>query len=315
MRVVTIALVFVALAACERGAGSQPEASETPTYGNGDRGNTARIVSLSPAISQALALLGCSDCVVGRTPWCLSLPESIPIAGSLREIDAEALLALGPTLVLAQWEGSNSLDDELSRVCEFMNIPLRRVHVDSLSDVREMVALVATLSCAQSQLAAQWTAALAEATLPMAQADIRTLIISEGDAYLAFGRHTYVSDLLECIGGRNAIERTGYPSLTVEDLLAIQPEMILFVGASPADAAALDQRLVDLGMPEVPRGARTYAVDSVAFTPGPGVLQTARSIRASLLARGAVDPQAVPDLSLPQPEVTPSDDLQPGASP
>ena len=56
-----------------------------------------QIVSLSPAISRSLVDFGFEEFVIGRTPWCTSLDDSIPIAGDLMEIDYERLIELDPT--------------------------------------------------------------------------------------------------------------------------------------------------------------------------------------------------------------------------
>lgn len=66
-----------------------------------------RIVSLVPSDTHNLIALGVRDRLVGRTRYCVEPKgevESIPIVGGTKDLDAEAICALSPDLVIANQE-------------------------------------------------------------------------------------------------------------------------------------------------------------------------------------------------------------------
>ena len=64
-----------------------------------------RIVSLVPSDTHNVIALGAADRLVGRTRYCES-PEvaAAPVVGGTKDVDVEAVLALGPDLVIANQE-------------------------------------------------------------------------------------------------------------------------------------------------------------------------------------------------------------------
>jgi ABC-type Fe3+-hydroxamate transport system substrate-binding protein len=64
-----------------------------------------RIVSLVPSDTHSLIALGAVDRLVGRTTYCES-PEAahVPTVGGTKDVDVEAVIALGPHLVIANQE-------------------------------------------------------------------------------------------------------------------------------------------------------------------------------------------------------------------
>jgi len=63
----------------------------------------ARIVSLSPSLTDAVWTLGLGDRLGGRSAWCWRPPEvrRLPVVGSYTEVREDRLAALEPDLVLA----------------------------------------------------------------------------------------------------------------------------------------------------------------------------------------------------------------------
>lgn len=67
--------------------------------------STIRIVSLSPAATETLSLLGLEDEIVGITPWCsmyLNNPSGKEIAGTYLDIRFDVLSKLAPDVVFLQ---------------------------------------------------------------------------------------------------------------------------------------------------------------------------------------------------------------------
>jgi ABC-type Fe3+-hydroxamate transport system substrate-binding protein len=64
-----------------------------------------RVVSLVPSDTHSLIALGAAERIVGRTKYCES-PEvaHVPVVGGTKDVDVDAVIALGPHLVVANQE-------------------------------------------------------------------------------------------------------------------------------------------------------------------------------------------------------------------
>jgi iron complex transport system substrate-binding protein len=74
------------------------------------------------------------------------------------------------------------------------------------------------------------------------------LLLWSVDPPAAFGPESFLGELLERLGGRNVIEVGGYPGLTLEDVLHLDPSTIVLFADDEADvdAAARLGRLATL---------------------------------------------------------------------
>jgi iron complex transport system substrate-binding protein len=81
----------VALGACSRGRGAHAAPSDAH-----------RIVSVTPSTTEALFAMGAGDRLVGRSRFCDWPPEAkaLPVVGGFIDVDLEAILQLGPDLVV-----------------------------------------------------------------------------------------------------------------------------------------------------------------------------------------------------------------------
>lgn len=209
----------------------------------------ARIVSLSPAMTECVAELGLADRLVGRTPWCQACPADVPVVGTLLDVDAEAMVRAAPNLVLVQ-PPAQGTDPSLARLASTHGWTVREWRINGLEDARAaMDGLARAAADADPVIAdavharhAAWCAALDAALEPLPASaagsdEDRVLVMMGGLEGIAFGRGTYIDDALERLGVANALERSGYPALSVEDLVRIAPTAVIVIGV--ADAATL----------------------------------------------------------------------------
>lgn len=209
------------MAACARGPA--PKVAQGP-----------RVVSLSPAITRTVESLAAGDRVVGCTPWCGI--AGVPIVGSLEDRNAEAILALRPTLLLRQGKEPDAVLDDAVAALGGRSLGWR---LNSLADVERMVA---ELGRALDEAGAAGCAVGAERVLAAHReaigARVRTagpvLFLFAADPPAAFGAGTYLDELWRSMGGTNAIVQQGYPSLTAEDVLRLRPRAVAIVSAGPA---------------------------------------------------------------------------------
>jgi iron complex transport system substrate-binding protein len=196
-----------------------------------------RIVSLSPALTHTVEALGGAPAIVGCTPWCGA--AGARVVGSLEDRDLEAIAALRPTAVLRQ---ARDADPALERVAASVGATVQRWRLDSVADVRDSLEPLAELLAAGGidgarDAAARVVAAHEQALRPTVQAAGAVLFVFSLDPPTAFGAGTYVDDLWRAMGGRNAIERPGYPALTAEDVLRMAPTALVLVGTAAGTAA------------------------------------------------------------------------------
>ena len=88
-----------------------------------------RVVSLVPSDTHSLFALGLGDRVVGRTRYCDAPAEAARVAtvGGTKDVDVDAVLDLGPELVIANQEenGRAALERLATRVPVLVSLPRR----------------------------------------------------------------------------------------------------------------------------------------------------------------------------------------------
>ena len=250
-----------------------------------------RIVSLVPSITEVLFEFGYGDQVVGITDYCTEPAADVvhkPRIGGTKNPDIPAIMAMQPQLVLAVAEENRRHDVEQ---LEAADIPVYvfepgtvRAGIDLLWRVADL------LDCRD---AAGPSVEVIEATYADIQAQtagrepVRVFCPIWKDPYMTIGEGTYINDMLRVCGGDNifaerqrrfplaadlglAPERTGarddgrdrrYPRVTLEEMAALQPEVIVL----PDEPYVFSESDVDDFRPfaEVPavRDERIHLID------------------------------------------------------
>jgi ABC-type Fe3+-hydroxamate transport system substrate-binding protein len=221
--------------------------------------NGPRIVSLVPSYTESLFDLGFGKSVVGITDFCsrpLNELAHIPRVGGVADARVEVILALAPDLVIANQEENrpetiNALSERGLKV--WLTFPKS---VEEMMDVLVgMVALFhdeqASVKVRMLETALDWVSQATEQSQMRFFAPVWQERTPDGTPWwMTFNRQTYSSDLLERLGGCNifanrvrrypldadlgtgAPEPAGerdvrYPRVTVSEVLAAQPEVIL----------------------------------------------------------------------------------------
>lgn len=187
---------------------------------------------------------------MGRTPWC-ETSRDVAIVGTLLDLNAEALVAADPTVVLVQ-PPSQGADRTLATLAAHGGWRVSQFQIESLADVEQLVPAVAeaiadgSVAGDRARLAARAAEVfqrLQQALSPLAVAKdagavLIVLVASEGADAMAFGRGTYIGDFLDRVGATNAVERSGYPTLSTEELLDSHAQTIIVIGGESSDAAS-----------------------------------------------------------------------------
>ena len=121
----------------------------------------------------------------------------------------------------------------------------------------------------------------------------RTLIISDVDPTLAFGKGSYLHELLLALGGHNATEASGYPTYTFEDVVRLDPEAIVIVKYNVNDDVEPLDFLGALAQAQIKAvDSRRVAVltHPDAILPSTGLIGVAEELRKILVSFAASKP-------------------------
>ena len=202
-----------------------------------------RIVSLAPHLTELVYAAGGGDTLVGTVEFS-DFPEaarSLPRVGDAWRVDLERLLALHPDIVLT-WTSGTPPDI----VARLDTLHLRRVDIATfrLADVPvalqtlgELTGTPATARAAADSFSTQ-IAALRDR---YAHATPVTVFIQLDDQplFTVNSRHI-ISEIVELCGGRNIFATLPQlaPSISVEAVVAADPQVILSTDDTIADPAA-----------------------------------------------------------------------------
>jgi iron complex transport system substrate-binding protein len=179
-----------------------------------------------------LYALGLEEKVVAVTPFCDYPPEAqskTHLGGMNPSI--EQILALKPDLVLVP---QDMIQPDLLQQLDRFKISTFVLHAAQLEDVLAQIQSIARLfdrSKAGDELAAtirQRTAVVKERTQPLARQ--RVLYVLNTDPLQTVGPGSFIHQLIELAGGDNiaADMSMAYPKFALEEVLARDPEVIIF---------------------------------------------------------------------------------------
>jgi ABC-type Fe3+-hydroxamate transport system substrate-binding protein len=197
-----------------------------------------RVVSLVPSLTETLFDLGAGDDVIAITDFCIFPPDlDRPRIGGTKNPRIDEIRALAPDLVYVNLE--ENLERHAKAIEEFAP-----VFVTEPKTVDDVATLVTTLGMIhdRNDRARELNEALAQERGHLAEFTFAVPIWKK--PWMWCGGDTYVSNLVESIGGSNLLrDHVRYPTLDLEDVLALKPD-IVFLPDEPYlftadDAAAI----------------------------------------------------------------------------
>jgi len=180
-----------------------------------------RVVSLVPSLTETLFDLGAGDSVAGITDFCI-FPEGLerPRVGGTKNPHIKEIRALAPDLVYMNLE--ENLERHAKQIAEFA--PVFVTEPKTVDDVSDLITTLGAIhQCVEKAR------------------ELRDALDHERGAIAAFtfavpiwkkpwmwcGGDTYVSNLVESIGGRNVLrDHERYPSLTLDEVFAHKPDIV-----------------------------------------------------------------------------------------
>ena len=247
-----------------------------------------RIVSLVPSTTELLCALGLADALVGVTVYCVEPREVVrgkTRVGGEKDPDLDTIRALAPELVVANIEENRREDVEALRAAGidvFVTYP--RSVAESVAMIRELGAVTGAVTAAQRLLDELEPLETAVRHRLAGRRPTPCFYPIWREPWMTIGHDTYIHDVLETCGGANVFaDRTRYPTVSLDEVAARSPEVVLlpdepfrFRRAHLRDFEAYP------GMPAVREG-RVELVDGKRFSwHGPRLAEALRTVPAML---------------------------------
>ena len=205
-------------------------------------GTPQRIVSLSPSTTEALFALGGGGLLVGRSRYCDYPPEAtrLPQVGGYVDPNLEAVLGLAPDLVVG---ARGPMGTKITDALDQRGIPWFFPKTESFQEIRTMIGDLGQRTGHDhdaKRILADLDASLAHTRSRVAgRTKPRTLLVFGFEPIVVAGPAGFANEILTAAGGENVVrEGEAYPTLGMERVLALDPDVILNAVMSEANAAA-----------------------------------------------------------------------------
>lgn len=188
-----------------------------------------RVVSLSPEITEIIYALGAGDMLVGRSTYCDYPAEvlEVPAVGDLYAMDLEAIAAVEPTLVIL----SGFVDDDTVAAIEGLGTEVLVLSdgttLDSMFDLISGVGEALGLEDEAADLIATTSEAID--AIEVEETDVSVYYVVGYGEYGDFtaDSNTFINDIILTAGGVNAGAAAENWYISLEDLIAADPDIIV----------------------------------------------------------------------------------------
>lgn len=253
-----------------------------------------RVVTLSPDLTETIYTLGLEDRLVGDTSYC-DTPAAAklkPHIGEPLNPSLEAIVALQPDLVLA----STSINRrETVDAIAKLGIAVYASNPRTVRGVLASIARIAQVIGADAQgnaLVAQLQARLDKVQASLRELPlIHVLFVVWEEPLISIGQNTFIADALRWAGAESIVtSRQNWPQISLEEVVRLQPDYILFTASHGGDRKKLDDvqsRPAWKGLQAVELGHVIVSTDEIA-RPSAGLVdaieQLARKLRPELFS-------------------------------
>jgi iron complex transport system substrate-binding protein len=193
-----------------------------------------KIVSLAPSNTEVAFALGLDDRLVGVTEFC-DYPEgtlAIEKVGGYDSVDIEKVVTINPDLILATDFHKHEFIPQLEK----LGFTVVGLVPKTLDEVMDSIIFIGRITGTQEAAYAitagmeQRIETIANKAAGITEADrLRVLYLVWHEPIMSVGNDTRIHEMIEIVGGSNvaAIAGEGYPTLALEEILSINPEVIV----------------------------------------------------------------------------------------
>ncbi len=233
--------------------------------------NPVRVISLAPSITEMVFSLQAEDRLVGATRFSNypAAAEQLPRIGSYVQFDLEKIVAVNPDLCLAIKDGNPRRSVDLLKS---LGIPVFAIDPRDIEQILEAFLLIGDalgVPERSEKLVAELKNRLTLVERRVVTARHRPGVFFQiaDTPIVSAGKDSYIDKVITLAGGRNlAGEMHGYPKFSWENILTMQPEVVLISsmtgGKSPDILKSSWQQWTEL--PAVKNG-QIHVVDADLF--------------------------------------------------
>jgi iron complex transport system substrate-binding protein len=209
--------------------------------------NPDRVVSLAPSLTEILFALGLGDKIVGVTLNSDYPPEAEKKTkvGTFWQPDTEAVIAAKPDLVVTLQIGQQkSVADSLNR----LGYRVLALKIESIEELFTAIQKIGTATGSKQradELIENISGQLNYLKSKYSSTNKpRVLWVLQTEPLRVAGRNTFINELIELLGGENAIGPTiqQYPPIGTEELLACNAEVIIQSAMGKTDIGRQQQQ-------------------------------------------------------------------------
>lgn len=237
---------------------------------------SARVVSLSPSTTEAVAALGARASLVARSRYCDYPPDvkALPEVGGYVDPNLEAILALHPTLVVgARGPAGARITDDLAAhgVETFFPETESFEAIDAmitglgarLDRTKEAADVIASMHAREAEIERRYATAK----------KVRVLFVFGVSPIVVAGPKSFPHEMLERAHAEDAVtEGAGYPTIGMERVLALDPDVVVDAAWGERGRDALRADAPGWGkLRAVREGRVAHLDDESVLRPGPRV--------------------------------------------
>jgi iron complex transport system substrate-binding protein len=242
-------------------------------------GTPQRIISLAPSNTEILFALGLGDKVVGVTDWCDYPPEALEKekVGGYDTPDIEKIVALNPDLILVAY----GTPIDVINTMEGLGLTIFGIKSTDLDDVLNDIRTVGEITDKEVEaqaLTSEMAVGIQAVTDQTEELEQRPKVFyllwgGEGSALWTAGSGTFIHELIEKAGGVNICGNiTGYPIISIEEVIARNPEVIITSSWPGVYEWAMNETA--LNATDARQNNRVFVCDdNLAQRPGPRLVE------------------------------------------
>ncbi len=240
--------------------------------------NPQRIVSLAPSNTEILFALGLGDRVYGVTNICNYPPEAQAKekVGDYYSVDTEKVISINPDLILAEDLQKADIIPALEKL-GFSVVTLVPHNIQEMGDTIRMVGEITGTQDKADEIVAdmeQRVKAVTDITDTLDDSQrVRVLYLVWNDPMYSVGTDTYIHELIKKAGGSNiaAFAGEGWPELSLEQIIDLDPQVVIANHDIPLDALMADSRLAVV---DAFKNGRVYSINAdLTNRPGPRIVE------------------------------------------
>ncbi|UXD88789.1 heme/hemin ABC transporter substrate-binding protein [Thalassolituus hydrocarboniclasticus] len=231
-----------------------------------------RVVSIDGSLTEIIYALNAQDALVAvdTTSRYPQAATELPDVGYMRQLSAEGILALSPTLVLASTDaGPDSVFEQLQQAGVKIVRVRNHYSVDGVLNKIQAVADALNKPEAGRALAGsikqQADAALASIPADAAPPAALFILGAGNRGLMAAGSKTQADAMLALLNARNVMAYNGYKPVSAEAVLQAGPEVVLIANtAAAADASQTQSAALNTQLAMTPafRQQRIHTLDT-----------------------------------------------------